>query len=144
MMCDTGMDFRQLNHFVVVAEEMNFRRAAERIGVTQPTVTKRIAALGESLGLDLFVRGKNQIVGLTAAGRHYLDDARRLLSDMESATRSARAIAEGRGGRLMLGVCEDAATDRLARAVADFQTRLPDVEVRVLELHSARLVSGLR
>ena len=138
------MDRRHLQYFFVAAEEMSFRRAAERLKVSQPTITKRIATLEKNLGLDLFVRRENRIVSLTAAGKHYLGDARRLLDEIENATRSARAIAEGKGGRLRLGVCEDAATDRLARAVTDFHARLPDVDVDVLELPPVRLADGVR
>jgi DNA-binding transcriptional LysR family regulator len=138
------MDFHHLRCFVLVAEEMNFRRAADRLGVTQPTVTKRVAALETDLGLDLFVRGENRIVGLTAAGKHYLDDTRRLLSEIESAGRSARTIAEGKGGRLRLGVCEDAATNHFGKSVAAFRQRWPDVEVDILEFPGDHLVRGLQ
>jgi DNA-binding transcriptional LysR family regulator len=138
------MDLRRLQFFVTVGEELNFHRAAHRLGVSQPAVTKQIHALEAELGLDLFVRDQHRIVGLTAGGSSYLDDARRLLSELDRAAELAREIAEGRNGRLRLGVCDDAAGDPLAGIFAAFHSRFPAVELDIFEASSATIADALR
>ena len=76
------MDIRQLRYFKVVAEELNFTRAAQRLHITQPPLTRQIQALEHSLGVELFVR-TSRGVELTAAGTSLLADARNLASLVE-------------------------------------------------------------
>ena len=140
----SGMDLRRLQYFVIVGEELNFHRAARRLGVSQPSVTKQIQALEAELGLDVFVRDQHRIVGLSAAGNSYLEDARRLLAEFERAGELAREIAEGRNGRLRLGVCDDAAGEPLTGIFEVFHTRFPTVELDIFEASSATVASSLR
>lgn len=138
------MYFRRLEYFVAVAEELSFRRAAKRVGISQPALTKQIAALEAELGCDLLIREGRRIVGLTPSGLDFIGKARHVLAYMEQAARSAVNIAEGKQGRLRLGVCEDAATKVLARVLSVFRVRLPNIDFEVAELSSAGMGSALR
>ena len=138
------MDLRRLRYFVTVAEELNFHRAARRLRVTQPAVTKQIIALESELGLDLFLRDQQRIVALSAAGESYLHDAQRLLSEFDKAAEHAREIAEGRNGRLRLGVCDDATTSPLAQIVEEFRARFPAIHLDIFEASSPAVASAVR
>lgn len=138
------MQLQRLRYLIGVAEELSIRRAAKRLGIAQSALTKQIASLEGELGLDLLVRDRQRIVGLTAAGESFLGDARRILAEIERATRSARGIAEGKEGRLRLGVCEDATTERLSRILSAFHCKLPAVELDLFEMSSANLARALR
>lgn len=138
------MQLRKLRSFIAVAEELSVRRAAKNLGIAQSALTKQIANLEAELGLDLLIRDRQRIIGLTAAGKSFLGDAGRILAEIERATRSARGIAEGQEGRLRLGVCEDATTERLSRILSAFHCRLPAVETDLYEMSAANLARALR
>jgi DNA-binding transcriptional LysR family regulator len=138
------MHFRRLEYFVAVSEELSFRRAAKRVGISQPALTKQIAALEAELGCDLLIREGRRIVGLTPSGVDFIGKTRHVLAYLEQAARSAASIAEGKQGRLRLGVCEDAATKILACVLAVFRVRLPNIDFEVVELSSAGMGSALR
>src|SRR4051812_50202571 len=91
------MELRQLRSFVVVAEEMNVGRAAMRLHLTQPSLSRQIAALEHDLGVELFARVKRRFV-LTAAGEAFLADARDLLRRPGGAGSAARPRQPGGGG----------------------------------------------
>ena len=89
------MDFRQIKQFVVLATELNYRKAAERLHMTQPPLSIAIKRLETEIGAELFERDR-QGVRLTVAGIAFLDEARRLLDGAESALQAARDAAQGR------------------------------------------------
>src|SRR4051794_41803559 len=97
------MELRQLRSFVVVAEEMNVGRAATRLHLTQPSLSRQIAALEHDLGVELFARVKRRFV-LTTAGETFLADARDLLRRWEGAGGAAGGGAGGGGGGIRRGV----------------------------------------
>src|SRR3954463_14289863 len=105
---DTGrMELRHLRYFVAVAEELHFRRAAERLHVAQPAVSEQVRKLEAELGVRLFDRN-HRSVSLTDAGNAMLDEARRVLVQAEAAQLAARQ-ADGRAiGRLRVGYLPDA------------------------------------
>ncbi len=133
------MELRRLRYFVTAAEELNLHTAADRLGVTQPAVTGQLAALEQELGLDLFVRAKQRVVALTAAGESYLDFARRALFEVENARRSAREAAMGKSGLVRIGLCEEVATGVGLRLLSVARATLPDTVFELQELHPRQL-----
>src|ERR1700757_3856113 len=101
------MELRRLRYFVIAAEEQNFHRAAERLHVAQPALSKQIALLEAELGCSLFVRAKGR-VQLSEVGRLYAEDARRILVDVALATERVRQAATGQIGTLRVGFRETA------------------------------------
>lgn len=128
------MDLRHLRYFVAVGEELHFRRAAERVHIAQPALSIQIKALEDYLGGTLIQRN-NRRVELTEAGRHFLDQARSILRQIDDATLSTRRALRGETGFLRVAYSGNAAeTGTLARAVRAFRQRFADVEVSVIEM----------
>src|SRR5882757_3381472 len=88
------VDLRKLRYFTAVAEELHFGRAAERLHIAQPVLSRQIRALEDELHVQLFVRDKRSTT-LTAAGRQVLEDAQPLLASAEALRR--RAVLASRG-----------------------------------------------
>jgi LysR family hydrogen peroxide-inducible transcriptional activator len=98
-----GLTLRQLQYFVAVGEHRSFRRAADHLGVTQPTLTAQVAALEQALEVQLFERSRAGTM-LTAAGRDLLPSARRVLEEAQGFTDVAASFAGGQVGTYRLGV----------------------------------------
>ncbi|TCC40850.1 LysR family transcriptional regulator [Kribbella speibonae] len=126
------MELRQLRSFVVVAEEMNVGRAAIRLHLTQPSLSRQIAALEHDLGVELFARVKRRFV-LTAAGATFLADAQDLLRRSDEAVRTAQRTQRGELGTLRLRFVQSATFDALPRLLGAFRQSYPEV---VLDLES--------
>lgn len=126
------MELRQLESFVVVAEELNVGRAATRLHLTQPTLSRQIAALERDLGVELFARVKKRFV-LTAAGQSFLTDAQELLQRAEVAVRDAQRVQRGELGTLRLQFVQSATFEALPRLLGAFRDAYPEV---VLELET--------
>jgi DNA-binding transcriptional LysR family regulator len=139
-----NVELRHLRYFVVVAEELNLRRAADRLEITQPAVTKQVAGLEEQMGASLFARERHRLTGLTSAGAEFLAEARQILEQVEDAIRRVQLVALGRSGRLRIGLTDDAATLRLTSILAAFHARSPNVLVELVELSGREVLSALR
>jgi len=125
------MELRHLRYFVAVAEELHFRRAAERLYVAQPAVSEQVRKLEAELGVRLFDRTQ-RTVSLTVAGVALLDEARRVLRQADVAVHVARNARERQAGRLRLGYLPDALPPSVPQALSEFRESTPGVEV-VLE-----------
>ena len=101
------MELRHLRYFVAVAEELNFGRAAERLRIAQPPLSRQVRDLERELGTALFERVPRG-VELTPAGRAFLPEARLTLAQAERAQRTAQRAAQGETGRLRVGFVEAA------------------------------------
>ncbi|MEQ3552891.1 LysR substrate-binding domain-containing protein [Pseudonocardia nematodicida] len=132
----------QLEGFVAVAEELHYGRAAERLSLTQPPLSRRIQLLEQSLGVALFDRVGRGVV-LTAAGRRFLTDARRLLELAESAVHAARRAGSGEEGTLVLGFTAATAYSSLDDVLAGFREAAPLVDVVLREQVSGTQFDGL-
>jgi DNA-binding transcriptional LysR family regulator len=126
-------DFSQLRCFAAVAEELHFGRAAARLNMTQPPLSRQVQVLERILDVQLLER-TSRSVRLTAAGRSFLPEAQRILRLAESATHTTRQVAAGRAGVLKLGFTAASAYDFLPRLVAAFRRALPDVTLALREM----------
>ncbi|AHY46343.1 Transcriptional regulator [Rubrobacter radiotolerans] len=136
------MDLRRLRYFVVVAEEQNFSRAAERLHMAQPPLSEQIKRLETSLGVRLFDRSSRG-AELTEAGELLLVEARRLLVQAEQTAEVVRRVGEGEVGRLTLGFVPSASNSVLPPVLSCFRRRYPDVQLYLQEMNPDWLVAGL-
>lgn len=124
----------RLNMFMVLAREQHFGRAAEALGITQPTLSSAIRALEDQLGVQLVRRG-SRFQGLTPEGDRVLDWARRIVGDARAMQAEVRASREGVSGRLRLGVIPTA-MPRIAELTGPFLQRHPNAGVSILSRSS--------
>src|SRR5580658_6473983 len=96
------MELRQLRYFIAAGEEQHIRRAAKRLRIAQPAISRQIQNLEEEIGFALFERLPRG-VRLTPAGKLYLNDARRVVGEIDGAVGRARRIARGQTGTLRIG-----------------------------------------
>ncbi|WP_336486746.1 LysR family transcriptional regulator [Methylobacterium nigriterrae] len=136
------LDFSQLRCFVAVAEELHFGRAAARLNMTQPPLSRQIQVLERVLDVQLLDR-TSRSVRLTAAGRSFLPEARHILRLAETATHVTRQVAAGRSGVLKLGFTAASAYDFLPRLVTACREALPDVMLSLREMVTKEQVEGL-
>jgi len=132
----------QLRGFVAVAEEGNVGRAAERLHLTQPPLSRQIQKLERAIGVELFER-TSRGVELTTGGRVFLDDARRILALVESASLRARGVAEGSAGVVRVGFTALTASSVLGRWIRLATKHLPDVELVLREMVTRDQISAL-
>lgn len=138
------MDIRRLRYFLAAAEEENLHRAAARLHIVQPALSKQIAQLEAELGCALFTRAKQRIA-LTASGRLFMADARRLLRDLEAAKERLQQASIGLLGTLNIGFRETAARSPLvSRSISQFRTAYPRVELRLNQMNSPAQCAALR
>ncbi|GAA4727575.1 LysR substrate-binding domain-containing protein [Nocardioides endophyticus] len=133
----------QVQSFVAVAEELHFGRAAERLQMTQPPLSRQIQKLERSIGAQLLERD-NRRVALTGAGVAFLDEAYRLLNLVDSAGDLARRVDAGAAGVLRLGFTAVSAISILGPLLRRLTAELPDVEVRLSERVTNAQVDGIR
>jgi DNA-binding transcriptional LysR family regulator len=136
------MDMRSLTCFVVLAEVLNFRRAAERVHLTQPSLSQRIRVLEEEVGVPLFARDKRS-VALTDAGRAFLPGAREAVQSAQRAKQLALQAARGTSGLFRLGFTVIAFQGALPEAIQRFRQYHPEVAVELTELNSPLLELAL-
>ncbi|WP_434676775.1 LysR family transcriptional regulator [Pseudomonas sp. R1-18] len=136
------MELHQLRCFVTVAEELHFGRAAKRLFITQPPLSRQIQLLERSLGVELFDRSNRQ-VRLTLAGQHFLRDARHVLTYTEQAGASARRLARGETGQLLLGFTAVSGYSLIPGLLEHAAQALPDVGVELREMVSGAQMEAL-
>ena len=136
------MDFRQIEYFVAVAEELHFGRAADRLQITQPALSKQIASLEKMLGVQLFFRTK-RTVELTHAGQTFLQQASLLLHQKETAIQLTRRTGCGDIGHLSIGFTETATQTVLPMLLLNFLQRYPQVKIDMIELATEAQVTAL-
>jgi DNA-binding transcriptional LysR family regulator len=138
------MELRHLRYFVAVGEDQHFGKAAERLGIAQPALSRQIQDLEKELGFTLFERLPRG-VRLSAAGKLFLIDARRILQDVHEAKRRAERVATGKAGTLRVGFVEmlswhGVVPDTFRR----FRRRQPDAELDLQPLRSVEQTEAVR
>jgi DNA-binding transcriptional LysR family regulator len=138
------MQLRQLEYVVAVAEEQSFTRAAARLHMAQPSLSRQIRLIERELGVLLFDRGPGQsLVSLTSDGEALLPFVRRVMADVESTGAEARALSGMVHGRLSVGATPSLITRVLAPALVEFHASHPGIELLVVEAGSRQLVPQL-
>ncbi len=136
------MELRHLRYFVAVAEELSFRRAAERLHLAQPPLSAQIKGLESELGVALLLR-TTRSVRLTTAGEIFLEEAREVLAAATRARERAQKAGLGLIGTLRIGILASSATPRLAGILRSYREKYPGVELALHEMTSAMQLQQL-
>ena len=137
------MELRHLRYFVAVGEEQHFGRAAERLHVAQPALSRQVQDLEQELGFRLFDRLPRG-VRLNAAGKLFLGDARRILQDVDAAKRRAERVADGQAGTLRIGIATAVSWHGVVVDVfRELRRRQPDIELELQHLLSVHQVDAV-
>ena len=138
-----SMEIRELRAFTIVAEELNFRRAADRLGMSQPPLTRLISQLEISLGVILFTRS-TRAVELTGAGLHLLKKSRAILEEVEKTESEMRALNRSKTGKLILSLSTPAIHSVIPRLITSFKQQFPKVNVELMENPLTTIERNLR
>lgn len=137
------MELRHLRYFVAVAETENVSRAALKLHVSQPGLSRQVRDLEEELGFQLLVRGAKS-VRLTEAGRVFLGEARAVLQRVEAAVQAARAVAAGSREELHIGYAPTLTVRLMPAVLRRFHADMPAVRVKLHDLSTEEMLAGLR
>lgn len=135
------MELRHLRYFTVLADELHFGRAAQRLHITQPPLSFNIKQLETQLGVQLFERSSHG-VKLTPAGESFRRSALQLLAEADQAARKARDVAAGVTTRVRIGFVGSMLFRGLPEELARFQAAHPQVQTELFELNSAEQVEA--
>jgi DNA-binding transcriptional LysR family regulator len=130
------MELKRLKYFMAVAEELHFGRAAARLDMAQPPLSRQIAQLERDLEVQLFDRSRSQI-RLTQAGETLLIRVRDLLGTLDSTYREVRGIGQGGAGRLRIAFVGSATYGPLPSLIKSFRSHYPDVELALSAMNNA-------
>jgi DNA-binding transcriptional LysR family regulator len=136
-------ELAQLRCFTTVATELNFRRAAERLNMTQPPLSRQIQLLEHHLGVALFTRSTRS-VALTAAGRAFFIEAQTLLEHAHQAAIAARRFAEGDIGSVTISFVGSAVYEFLPKVIAEARLNQPHVKISLTEMNTYSQHEALR
>jgi len=137
------VDLRHLRYFVTVAEEENIGRAAARLHISQPPLTRQIQQLEEELGVTLFIRTPRGME-LTQAGELFLAEARNIRALVEQATERTQRAGQGKLGRLDVAIFGSAILDVIPKLLLNFRNAHPDVKVVLHTMTKAEQIEALR
>ena len=137
------MELRHLRYFVAVAEEQNITRAAQRLHLSQPPLSRQIRDLEEELGVSLLLR-KGKTVRLTNAGRLFLDESRAVLRRSDEAVQAVRTIAKSKRCDIHVGYAPSLTVQILPAALREFERLTPGARVTLHDLSTEEMLLGLR
>lgn len=137
------MELKQMRYFMALAQERNFSRAAERLNMAQPPLTRQIRSLEEKLGTPLFVRTAKG-VDLTDAGESLLQEVPNILALAERVAERTRLNGQGLVGRLEVGSFGSGMLKMVPRVLADFHEQRPDVEISLFQMDKSEQIKALR
>jgi DNA-binding transcriptional LysR family regulator len=136
------MELRHLRYFVVVAEELNVRRAAQRLHLSQPPLSRQIHDLEAELGTKLFSR-HNRRLALTPAGECLSKEARQILAQVERAAQRAVTASRGEAGQLTIGFLPPIGGLFLPQAIREFRERFPKADLTIMDLAPQEQITAL-
>lgn len=136
------MDLRHLNYFLVLAEELHFGRAAERLNISQPPLTRMIQQIENDLGVLLFERTKRRVI-LTSAGLELLSDAKQMVLQMQTIKKRLLIFGKGETGTLKIGYVGAVMHTKLPALLETFAARYPNINLQFEEQTNNNLVHGI-
>ncbi|MFE4541111.1 LysR substrate-binding domain-containing protein [Arthrobacter sp. NPDC056727] len=136
------MELRQLRYFLVVADELHFGRAAERLHITQPPLTVAVKRLERELGVPLFERTTRRVT-LTPAGKAFRDKAGAALGELDEAAGDVAEVAAGRSGKIRVGFVSSASYTTVPEAIRAFREQRPRVDLVLAPLTSGEQIEQL-
>ncbi|MBD3887037.1 LysR family transcriptional regulator [Phormidium tenue FACHB-886] len=137
------MELRQLQYFLAVAEALSFSQAARQLNMAQPPLTRQIRQLEQELGVQLFDRNSRR-VELTEVGRVFVEEARRILEQVEQSIKVTQRASRGEVGRLVIAFEGSSAYDVIPASLKAYRERFPDVELMVLGMTTEQQVEALQ
>jgi DNA-binding transcriptional LysR family regulator len=137
------MELRHLRYFLAVAEELHFGRAAARVHIAQPPLSKQIQQLEQEIGVQLFKRSKRS-VELTDAGKIFQREALGILNSLENAIKKVKLAGWGDAGWLSVGFIASSTYDVLPIILKEFKNRHPEIELVLQEIQSSEQNQALR
>ena len=137
------MELRHLRYFVTVAEELNITRAAMRLNVSQPPLSRQIRDLEDEIGVLLLERSP-KAVRLTAAGRVFFKEARRVLQLAEQAVKKVQSVPDTKAGEILVGYSPSPTVEILPRALRAFRKLAPKARAVLLDLSSDDMIDRLK
>ncbi len=137
------MEFRQLKYFIAVAEELNIGRAATRLHISQPPLTRQIQQLEEEFGTQLFLRTARG-VELTEAGEMFLRDARNIRDLMTQAVERVREAGQGKRGKMDIGIFGSGILDVIPKVLHAFRASHPNVQIALHQMSKKEQIEALR
>lgn len=138
-----GIEIRHLKAAVVTADVKSFSRAAKVLNVKQSALSRRVQALEQMLGVQLFERTKRGTYP-TENGKAFLSVARRIVTDIDNLFTTAKNVSYGEEGRLAIGFSSSLMTGNLRLAIGDYMARYPDVQFDGIEGGTEKLFTGLQ
>ena len=136
------MNFKQLTYFIAVAEELHFGRAAERLDMAQPPLSRQIKQIEEELEAVLFNRGRSAIT-LTQAGKRLLHRGKTILAELEDTRLEVRRLGQGAEGRLRIGFVGSATFGILPNIIRSYRANYPQVNLSLIPMNNAELHRAL-
>src|SRR6266403_5853451 len=136
------MELRHLRYFVAVAEDLNFTKAAAKLHLAQPSLTRQIHHLEEEIGVRLLNRSKNQ-VALTEEGRSFLVDAKRILALAAESVLSVQRLSRGETGQLNIAYLSNFDFELLPETLGTFRQSFPHVALNLFDMTPAEQFRAL-
>jgi DNA-binding transcriptional LysR family regulator len=140
---DSAMELRHLRTFLTVAEALSFNKAAEKLRIAQPALSRQVQDLEDEIGVDLLKRSPRGVT-LTAEGKLFLEEAREVLRRADESVKKVQALARGEYGELHIGYAPTPTVEILPPALAAFQKANAGVKVLLHDMSSDEIVDGLR
>ncbi len=142
MLLSNQIELRHLHYFQVVAEELHFRRAAERLHITQPGLSRQIKQLEEVIGVALFVRDK-RTVRLTASGKFLLEEVAVIQNHLQQVIETTRLIGKGEEGELRIGFVGSAMHGMIPDLLKQLSLQYPKVHTRLDQLDNLQQIDAI-
>jgi DNA-binding transcriptional LysR family regulator len=137
------IEVRHLRYFVVVAEELHFGRAAERLRMAQSALSQQVRQLEGEIGVELIDRG-HRVVGLTDAGQTFLRGAKAILEELDHAVQLTRRASRGEVGTIVVGYVGEVTANLVPLSMKAYKDRFPAIEIDLLEGTTGELLDALR